>query len=467
MTARSIGQHLDLSTLAQAARKAADRLLWARPARELATDPSSANNPAIVTHAPLLETGVDGPLFGVPVTVKDCYATEGLRTTAGHPPLGAYVPDHDADLVKRLRAAGAVVMGKTNLAELSGDIQTDNPLFGRSNNPWNERRTAGGSSGGGAVAVALGQSRLDLASDLAGSVRLPAGFCGVAALKAGASRLPLKGHVPPLPDTPATVSPFLSAGLIARDSSDLSHAWAAISGEAMAPDCPGPPVLGWADDFGLALCPASRAGLALAKRWFAEGGCSITATALPYRLAWQAYGVLLTSESAPYVAQWQKIVLRLLAASAPKRPLRAAMLRGLAGSSFADAKAKQDRVIASVNAALDAADVLVCPLAATVAFPHAPKPRSALRVRKIRSGNVLLPYSEASIGMTCVFSLTGHPVVILPIDLVDGLPLSVQLIGGLGREDKLLAVARRLEAILAQHRAPLWQQLADICPRPE
>lgn len=124
-----------------------------------------------------------GPLHGLPMTVKDCLETEGMRTTAGSRLLEEYVPAQDAVVVERLRAAGAIIFGKTNLPEFAGDAQSFNELFGTANNPWDVARTPGGSSGGAAAAVAAGLSGLEMGSDLGGSLRIPAHFCGVYTLK--------------------------------------------------------------------------------------------------------------------------------------------------------------------------------------------------------------------------------------------------------------------------------------------
>src|SRR5574340_65293 len=119
-----------------------------------------------------------GALHGLPVTVKDSFETEGLKTTSGGAPgLEAYVPARDAKAVSRLKAAGAIVFGKTNLSTLAMDIQTYNAAFGTTNNPWAASKTAGGSSGGSAVAMSCGLSSLELGSDLGGSIRIPASFC--------------------------------------------------------------------------------------------------------------------------------------------------------------------------------------------------------------------------------------------------------------------------------------------------
>ena len=121
---------------------------------------------------------VVGRLHGVPVTIKDTFQTAGLRTTCGLMDWD-HVPGRDAEAVRRLRAAGAVIFGKTNTATLAADWQTFNPIFGTTNNPWDIRRTCGGSSGGAAVAVATGMTGLELGSDIAGSIRLPSNWCGV------------------------------------------------------------------------------------------------------------------------------------------------------------------------------------------------------------------------------------------------------------------------------------------------
>ncbi|HET7095467.1 MAG TPA: amidase family protein, partial [Thermomicrobiales bacterium] len=140
-----------------------------------------------------------GPLHGLPVTVKDSLETAGLRTTSGAPSLADHVPARDAEAVARLRAAGAIVFGKTNLPTFAGDAQTYNDLFGVTNNPWDLTRTPGGSSGGSAAAIAAGLSPLELGSDIGGSLRIPAHFCGVYTLKPTHGIVPLHGHIPPPP----------------------------------------------------------------------------------------------------------------------------------------------------------------------------------------------------------------------------------------------------------------------------
>lgn len=136
-----------------------------------------------------------GVLHGVPVTIKDIFETAGLRTTAGYIPLKDYIPQQDATIVARLRSAGAIILGKTNMAELAGDFQSTNSLFPRVNNPWHLDYTAGGSSGGSAAAIAAGFSALDLGNDFSGSIRQPAHFCGVYGLKPTDRRISTAGAI--------------------------------------------------------------------------------------------------------------------------------------------------------------------------------------------------------------------------------------------------------------------------------
>jgi len=132
-----------------------------------------------------------GPLHGVPMTIKDSFDTAGVTTTWGTPGRAGYVPDRDATVVARLKEAGAILLGKSNTSEFTLTHETDNPVYGRTNNPYNLDRTPGGSSGGSAAIVASGGSPFDIGSDTGGSIRNPAHFCGLAGIK------PTSGRVPP------------------------------------------------------------------------------------------------------------------------------------------------------------------------------------------------------------------------------------------------------------------------------
>ena len=150
-----------------------------------------------------------GPLHGVPFTLKDAHCTAGMRTTVGFPPFADYVPEEDSPVVARLKRAGGILVGKTNVPTMLADYQANNPLSGRTNNPWNVQRTSGGSSGGAAAALAAGMTPFEVGSDLSSSIRIPAHFCGVFGLKPTERRVPLTGLIPNpqnLPRPPARPS---------------------------------------------------------------------------------------------------------------------------------------------------------------------------------------------------------------------------------------------------------------------
>ena len=173
--------------------------------------------------------GVLGPLHGVPMTVKEAFNVAGLHTTWGNPAFQDFVADEDATVVQRLRQAGAIIVGKTNVHFMLADFaQTANELYGVTNNPWDLARTPGGSSGGGAAALAAGMTYLEYGSDLVGSVRIPASFCGVYGLKPSAEITPLSGFQPPAAPgaspAPRAMTYMTALGPLARSARDLRTA---------------------------------------------------------------------------------------------------------------------------------------------------------------------------------------------------------------------------------------------------
>ena len=168
-----------------------------------------------------------GPLHGLPVTIKDTIQTAGLRTTSGSSMRANFIPVLDAPAVARLKAAGAIILGKTNTAEMAMDYNTDNPVFGRGNNPYDPLLTTGGSSGGEAAAIATCMSPGGLGTDLAGSIRIPAHFCGIAGLKPTVGLVPDGGQFPPAAGPYALGSVI---GPMARSVSDLKLLFSVLAG---------------------------------------------------------------------------------------------------------------------------------------------------------------------------------------------------------------------------------------------
>ena len=327
----------------------------------------------------LARGNVWGPLHGVPITIKDSIETADLRTTSSFPPLADYVPATDAPVVARLRAAGAIVLGKTNLPTLAGNGQTNNPLFGRANNPWDMTRTPGGSTGGGGAAVAAGLSPLELGSDMGGSVRIPAHYCGVYTIKPTDHRVPGTGHIPGLPGAPRGVRHMPQMGPLARSVEDVSLALHLIAGPdgrewevppvplALVPDralqtCR----LAWTDDFGgVPITRATKTALARVAGELQRLGVPIEhcpLTAFDFTTAWETWGALLQAELGSTMSREEEAerVARFGAALDSEVP----MLRGFAQAVHATMRQytailmKRDELIAILEQFFDSWDAL-------------------------------------------------------------------------------------------------------------
>jgi amidase len=179
--------------------------------------------------------GEPRPLLGLPITLKESINVTGLHTTCGVPDWRGFISQHDAPVAARTRAAGAVLLGKTNVPPMLADWQSANPIYGRTNNPWDLTRTPGGSSGGGAAAIAAGLSALEVGSDIGGSIRVPAAFCGIYGHRPSETLLPRSGQfpMPPLPN-PAVVMGV--QGPLARGAEDLELALSVLAGPEVGED---------------------------------------------------------------------------------------------------------------------------------------------------------------------------------------------------------------------------------------
>lgn len=411
-----------------------------------------------------------GALHGVPVTIKDTIETANLWTTAGHPPLSDYTPERDAAVVARLRTAGAIILGKTNVPTLAGDGQTDNPIFGRTNNPWDLARTPGGSTGGGAAAVAAGLSSLEIGSDMVGSVRQPAHYCGVCALKPTDHRVPMTGHIPPLPRAQRGVRHMVTIGPLARSVDDLELALRIIAGPD-GHDLEIPPVplepgaevrlenlrLVWTDDFsGLPVTRDTRAALERFAGQLQGVGCAIEQRApggFDFLTAWEAHGELRQAEIGSMLRP--EAEAEQAASIGATENAEDALLRGRAWALHATMRqysatlAKRDRLIATLEKFFTSCDALICPVSAGPAITH-----QKTGVPVSVDGREV-PYWMALWGHCSPFSLTGHPAVVLPLARsANGLPIGVQVVGRLWGEIKLLAVARWLAQVIGPIELP-------------
>ncbi len=187
----------------------------------------SARREARAADEALARDDCAGPFHGVPMTVKDAWELAGVPSTGGTLGRAAFVPEHDATVIARMRAAGAIPIGMTNLPELSFAFESDNLVHGQSKNPYNLARTPGGSGGGGAAAIAVGMSPIEIGADLGGSIRLPCHFSGIAGIRCTTGRAPMTGYFPP---ALGWVARFCASGPMARSVEDLAAALPVISG---------------------------------------------------------------------------------------------------------------------------------------------------------------------------------------------------------------------------------------------
>ncbi|MCK6395248.1 amidase [Zoogloea sp.] len=420
------------------------------------------------------------PLLGVPVSVKDAFATRDMRTTSSFRPLADYQPVADASVVARWRDAGAILMGKSNLPELAGAPHCWSPLFGLTRNPWNPALTPGGSSGGSAVAIAAGFSLLEIGSDIGGSIRIPAAYCGVAGLKATENRIPRTGHIPHLPreygGPGRSVWHMLSFGVLARCVADLELGFGLLAGPDGV-DTSVPPIAPsthtaasdeadtpmrialWADFAGTPLCPRIHRGLERMAGTLAAAGHTIVRCAPPdfdVRQAWEAFGVIGGAEIGLGMPGWQRRLLQGLRPFLPRdHTITRAFARGMAFDlhRYNAALNQREALIQSLETFLGRWDAVICPVAATGPYPGELMPASR-KPPRLAVGDTTLPYLEATLAITLPFSLTGSPVVSLPAGIEDGLPVGVQIIGKRWQDEQLLKVAGRLEKVLGGFVSP-------------
>ncbi|MBL6613254.1 MAG: amidase [Reyranella sp.] len=400
-----------------------------------------------------------GPLHGVPITIKEAFDIAGLHTTSSHPPLKDNVAAADASLVARLRAAGAVILGKTNVPELCADFQTDSPLFGTTRNAWDGRRAAGGSTGGGAVAVAARLSPLELGSDIGGSVRNPAHYNGIFALKPTEWRVPSRGHVPGLPGQTRTIRWMGVFGPLARSVEDLETALRIIAGpdgyEAEAPPVPlGPAPAANPKGLRIAVLESNplvkvsadtAAVVQQTARLLTKAGAKVKRAApdIDWRQGWDDWIDLF---------QYQVRALQPLAereadfgmeTEADPSARSAGRTARLDLGQFFAVLDRRDGVMRQCEAFLDDYDAWLMPVMPDAAF-----------IRQKQSEPLMIdgtphPYFFAGTAYNFLANLTGQPSVVLPCGFSkEGLPIGLQLTAKRWGDARLLGVAKALEKLL-------------------
>ncbi len=430
-------------------------------------DEAGARHRAKEADEALLKGEIWGPLHGVPVTIKDHYATAGLRTTSSFPLLADYVPKQDATIVARLRHAGAIILGKTNLPELGLDIQTNSPIFGVTNNPWDISRTPGGSTGGGAAAVAAGLSPLEIGSDLGGSIRIPAHFCGIFGLKPTEHLVPSTGLTPGLAERDfQAFRHMVSFGPLARSIEDLKLCLPIIAGPdnkdvkvpSISLNLPAEPDLkdlrlAWTDDFGgVPVTAETRATLQAFTERLAEMGCHVEPLNPPdldFERVWQTYGEIMDMEVRVYIPSLLRLIVHLFGKRERSGVPMAQSVYPITYKKYIKALTRREKMIARLESFLSKWDAWLCPVTATAAFKHHPLARQVgpylIYKEPIKVDGQAVNYWVANVSFTTVFNLTGNPVVVIPVSLTqEGLPIGIQVVGRRWADMKLLTIAERL-----------------------
>ena len=386
-----------------------------------------------------LARGERGALLGVPMTVKESHAIAGLPITWGSEGFRGFVSESDSVGVARLKSGGAVILGKTNVPPFLGDWQSANPIYGRTNNPWDLDRTPGGSSGGSAAALASGMVPLEFGSDIGGSIRVPAAFCGVYGHKPTFGVIPMRGHSPPDHDGGGGGPlPLAVVGPLARTAADLDLALDVLAG----PDEPD------AKAYRLTLPPARKSRLSdfriliLDRHPAADTEAEVTEAIgeLGTKLARLGAVVRDTDALTPDLAKSHDVFLAILST---------ALSRGAPGASppnahewmgLLDAQVQMRR---SWGRLFGEYDVVLAPNYGITAFPHDANPDQGARKQIINGRTTPYMSQVAWPGLALVSNL---PATAAPIGLSkNGLPLSVQIIGGYLEDRTTIGFAGLLE----------------------
>lgn len=401
-----------------------------------------------------------GVLGGLPMTIKDTFDVVGMPASSGLEVfLGRTVID--APVVANTKAAGAVVWGKTNTPVMAGDMQTYNDLYGTTNNPWDPERTPGGSSGGAAAALAVGVTALEVGSDIGGSLRTPANFCGVFSHKPSWGRVSQAGHVPPAPGTGTVDRDLNVIGPMARSARDLRLLFPILLGQAPDPKGASVSVKGlkvglWLDDPDFVVDAEVCAHVEAFAERLTEAGAVVTPIQpVDSKRLLESYLVLL-----PHVLR-EDMPPKMLKSMATVRPL-AKIVRGLGAGPFswaalamnytateeewAAANRVREQLCAEVAKRFEEVDVILAPINPVPAFPHIHKPFAQRKL--ICSNGQKIPYL-AMLEWISLATALRLPATAIPAGQTNtGLPVGVQIIGARGADERNLAIAQGIEEAL-------------------
>jgi aspartyl-tRNA(Asn)/glutamyl-tRNA(Gln) amidotransferase subunit A len=380
-----------------------------------------------------------GPLHGIPISIKDLIDVAGFPTTAASKVREGHKATEDAPLVRALRENGAVIIGKTNLHEFALGTTNEESAYGAVRNPLDLNRSAGGSSGGSAAAVATGMGLASIGSDTGGSIRIPAAACGVVGLKPSFGEVPLNGVVP-------LSRSFDHVGPITRTVTDAALVWSVLTDrppqifDAIDPRAITLGVLG--EYFTDMLDDEVRAAFSSAIESLRDAGVRIETRAIPNAGAiMQTY----VNISLPEAAHWHAPTLATSAADYdPNVRARLEMGRKTTAVEYMSSQDVRTAFRRAVTAALDNCDALALPT-----LPIVAPPIGAVNADVSGTTETPLPVRAAMLRLTQLFNITGHPAISIPVASA-GLPVGLQLAGGRDRTEMLLRVAHTCETVLSR-----------------
>jgi aspartyl-tRNA(Asn)/glutamyl-tRNA(Gln) amidotransferase subunit A len=380
---------------------------------------------------------VRGPLHGIPISLKDLIDVAGQPTTAASRVFADRVAAADAPVVTRLRGAGAILLGKTNLHEFALGTTSEESAWGAVRHPADDTRSAGGSSGGSAVAVATGMSVASIGSDTGGSIRIPAAACGVVGLKPSLGDVPTDGVVP-LSRTLDHVGP------LARGVQDAAWIWAVLAGRHPArlepPAAAHVRVKLLGGYFRSPLAPDVRDAFDAAVETLRAAGIRVGTAELPAaEIVPTVYVNLVLPEAAHVHRQWLEPRADLYT---PAVRTRLESGRQIPAVAYLEALAAREVLRGAVDAALEECDALLLPTLPIVAPPLG---AGEIAIDPSQPGRV--PVRTAMLRQTQLFNITGHPAISLPVP-TGGLPVGLQLVGRLAETARLLATASACERAL-------------------
>ncbi|MFS1514374.1 amidase [Chengkuizengella sp. SCS-71B] len=413
---------------------------------------------------------VRGPLHGVPITIKESFAIRGMKTTHGFTPLKEYITDFDATVVSRLKEAGAIIVGKTNVPPLLMDLQTDNEIYGRTNNPWNLNRTPGGSSGGGGAAVSACFSYLDIGSDIGGSLRIPAHYCGVYSLKPTEHAVSAFGHFP----MPSNSKPpkyrssrhLACYGPLARSIDDLILAFSIITGSDPN-DMKVPPLnnnrlkrlnlnnikIAWMDQLtDVPVAKEVREHIYLyVEKLKSLGIQTVKVDQFPVSTnkVWETWGKIIDAELNSGKPSIIRGIEHIFTKKLQKKYPTSSKLTPLTFKNYMKTLTQREELISSFDMFMDSYEMFILPVSVTAAFPHIKKDKligyQPIYKKPVHVDDKLMNYWKATGAYTNLFNVLANPVVTMPVGLNnDNMPIGVQCVGKRWDDFRLLHLVNQL-----------------------